>query len=282
MKISVTGGAGKLGREVVTQLNAVGHEVRAVDRVQGHGITSGDLRDPAFVAEILAGAEAVVHLAAWPTPHAAPITDVFSDNLRMASNVLYGCVEKGIRRVVVASSQSVLGLPWASSVTEPDYLPVDERHPCRPSDGYSLSKLMTEQLAEMLSATGQVHAKLLRFPVIWNPAEFEISIAGRVNNPAQGAKSQWAYVDLRDAARAVLLAVERDVPGCELFNIASPTVFASKPTAELVAEWYPGLAARGNVPEGQGACFDWRAAHETLGFVCRYRWSVDGIEELDP
>ena len=280
MRVAVTGAAGKLGREVVRELTFAKHEVRCIDRTEAAGIVAADLRELSGVKRCLAGVDAIVHLAAWPTPTSAAGSAVFSDNVLMASNVLFAAAELGIRNVTVASSQSVLGLAWSAEVVEPDYLPVDEKHPCRPGDVYSLSKLVTEQLSELLSAQDRIDAKLLRFPVIWDPAEFEGSIAGRLHRPSQGAKSQWAYVDLRDAARAVRLALAVGRPGYEVFNITSQNVFAAEPAAELVARWYPRLAKSGGLPADCTACFDWRAARDRLGFVCRYRWSVDGIEDL--
>lgn len=281
MQVAVTGAAGKLGREVVGQLRAAGHAIRAIDQVAMPGGRVTDLRDRDSVWASLDGVDGIVHLAAWPTPHSADPATVFSDNVLMASNVLHAAAAQGIANVVVASSQSVLGLAWSTSVVEPDYLPVDESHPCRPSDSYSLSKLVTEQLARMLSVQGKLHATVLRFPVIWTPDAFEACVAGRLLNPAQGAKSQWAYVDVRDAARAIQLALEQKRGTFDLFNICAPTVFAAQPTAGLVAEWYSQLAARGDAPAGQGACLDWRAARQRLGFVCRYRWSETGISEVD-
>ncbi len=281
MLVAVTGAAGKLGREVVRQLREAGHEVRAIDRIATPAGLLADLRDRDGVASSIDGVGGVVHLAAWPTPHSADIATVYADNVLMTANVLFSAAVRGITNVIVASSQSVLGLPWSPVVIEPDYLPVDEDHPCRPTDGYSLSKLATEQLARMLSDQDRLQARVLRFPVIWTPDAFDVCVAGRLNNPAQGAKSQWAYVDVRDAARAVRIALELNPTGFDLFNICAPTVFASQTTAELVAEWYPGLAARGEAPAGHGACLDWRAAHERLGFICRYRWQATGIDEVD-
>lgn len=281
--VAVTGGAGGLGREVVGLLRASGHAVRSIDRAEASGSVMADLRDMEDVRRSLEGVDGLVHLAAWPTPHAAEISRVFSDNVLMAGNVLFAAAAMGIRNVVVASSQSVLGLPWAPEVVEPDYLPVDERHPCRPADGYSLSKLVTEQIAQMLSAQGRLDAMVLRFPAIWDPARFGESIAGRLARPDQGAKSQWAYVDLRDAAHAVHLALATARGGCTVLNVTAPTVFSSEPTAELVRRWYPVLAARSErLPASAEACFDWRRAREVLGFTCRYRWTVDGIAKVVP
>jgi len=277
MLVGVTGSRGKLGRATVGELRRAGLKVREIERIPADGVIGADLRLAEEAARALAGCDMVVHLAAWPTPHSAPAGEVFADNVAMASNVLHAAVSQGTRRVVVASSQSVLGLAWSDKVREPEYLPVDEAHPCRPGDSYSLSKLVTEQLAQLLAQRGEIDATVLRFPVIWDPEQFASEVAGRLGRPQQGAKSQWAFVDVRDAARAVRLALAAGKPGYRLFNIAAPHVFAPVSTAELVNEWYPALAASAQAPSGQDACFDWRAARDGLGFVCRYRWTHDGI-----
>ncbi len=279
MRVAVTGAAGKVGRAVVHELKRAGHDVRPIDRI-GDGVPC-DLRDAEAAARAVAGCGGIVHLAAWPTPDAAPPAAVFNDNVAMAANMMGAAARLGIRRAVVASSQSALGFAWADEVIAPDYLPVDEAHPCRPRDVYSLSKLVTEQIARMHALRGDLDPRVLRFPVVWDPAEFESSVRRRLERPSQGAKSQWAYVDVRDAARAVRLALEAELAGFQLFNITAPTVFATVPARELVAQFYPSLGVAA-APAGDGACFDWRRARDGLGFVCRYRWTPQGIDDYPP
>ncbi|HZY68273.1 MAG TPA: NAD(P)-dependent oxidoreductase [Devosia sp.] len=280
MTVAVTGAAGKLGRGVVAELQAAGNDVRSIDLGGGTGIVTADLRDAEAARAALLGCSALVQLAAWPTPHSAPPATILADNLAITSNVLFAASELGIRRVVAASSQSVLGLPWAERVIPPDYLPVDEAHPCHPSDAYSVSKLAGEEIAAMFARRGELDVTVLRFPAIWDHMQFEASITRRLEHPEQGAKSQWAYIDVRDAARATRLALEANLPGFEIFNITSPRTFETQPLAALLRRYYPGVPTT-NIDVANGeACFACRKAEEVLGFRARFVWEPSGIQEF--
>jgi UDP-glucose 4-epimerase len=286
--VAVTGACGLLGRAVVADLAANGLRVRAVDRVERKKRDAEpvrvdtvvvDLRDPQEARRALAGADTVVHLAAWPTPHAAPERVVWSENVDIATNVAFAAAEAGVRRFVYASSQSVLGLAWAKTVVAPDYLPVDEDHPCRPSDAYSASKIAGEHLVASLARGGRFDAVALRFPVIWERGQFGACVSYRLDNPQQGAKSQWAYVDARDAARAVRLALASASAGYFVLNVAAPRVFAEEPVPVLVRRWYDAPAEVAEVLDPSEAVFSGKRAESVLGFSARYLWSPEGISE---
>ena len=182
-----------------------------------------------------------------------------------------------MRNIVLASSQSALGLAWAPVVRSPAALPVIEDHPCAPEEIYGVSKQVTESLFEMAARRDGADVAALRFPAIWDPAEFAESTRRRLANPQQGAKSQWAYVDARDAGRSVALALAAPVRGFRVFNIAADEVFADQDAAALARQWYPDRD--GSRLEGRGAVFSPARAQAELGFVNRYRWTPEGIED---
>lgn len=284
--IAVTGAAGLLGRAVVTELLAAGHDARGLDRAESHQPGDAyrhqrlDLVAYPEVEAALSGCSAVVHLAALPTPQAGSPAEVWSINTTTTGNVLAAAQAAGIRRVVIASSQSALGLPYATEVVTPRYLPVDEQHPCEPSDVYSASKLACEMLAEAFARGGALDVLCLRFPVIWDPARHTKHTSRRIDIPTQGAKSLWAYIDQRDAARGVRLAVESNLPGYELLNISSSRAFAPEPVPALVRRWFPDLTDIRAPLGDDAAMFDWRKAEARLGFTARYAWNLDGIDDL--
>lgn len=285
--IAVTGAAGLLGRAVVAELLGAGQEVLGLDLVPT-GTVAGryrerllDLLDRAGVERALEDCVTLVHLAALPSPHAGTPAEVWGVNTTTTGNVLAAAQAAGICRVVLASSQSALGFPYAADIVTPRYLPVDEQHPCEPSDAYSASKLACEILAEAFSRGGSMDTVCLRFPVIWDPARHVEHISRRLGAPLQGAKSLWAYIDVRDAARAVRLAAESEAAGYELLNITSARAFAPEPMHGLVGTWFPDLTDIRVPLDAETAAFDWRKARARLGFTTRYAWYPDRILAVD-
>jgi nucleoside-diphosphate-sugar epimerase len=76
----------------------------------------------------------------------------------------------------------------------------------------------------------------------------------------------WSYIDVRDAAVACRLAVERDFSGHEPFNICAPNTIMPKPTVELAKEYFPNVIVRAPL-EGHWSGYDCTKARELLGFT---------------
>ncbi|MBX3540454.1 MAG: NAD(P)-dependent oxidoreductase [Chelatococcus sp.] len=285
--ILVTGAAGLLGRAVVPTLHSAGHRVVALDRVEGpvpDGVRPvvDDLSDRGRLEHLLDGIDTVVHCAAYATPQAAREEVVFAGNVTATTNILLAAEATGISRFVYASSQSALGLAYAPRIIPPDSLPVDETHPCRPREGYALSKLVGEQICAMVAARSSVTITALRFPVIWAAERFAEHTAKRLGDPAQAAKSQWAYVDVRDAARACRLAIDRGAQeGFALYNIAAPWPFAMPEAETTLATVYGELPRLAGWHPGQAVLSPEKARRE-LGFVAEWRWTPDAIERIVP
>ena len=158
MKIAVTGGSGKAGRAVVRDLREHGHDVLNVDRVPSHEDAApflpADLTDYGQTLEalsgghVLPGIEAVVHLAAIPAPDKATQDVVFRTNITSTHTVFSAAWRLGLKRIVWASSETTLGLPFD---TPPEYAPVDEEHPLRPESSYALSKVLGEEMARQFN-----------------------------------------------------------------------------------------------------------------------------------
>jgi nucleoside-diphosphate-sugar epimerase len=285
MRIAVTGARGELGRGVVAELLAYNYKIVAIHRTAGTGFVQdtrvenrvADLTDPQAARSALAECDVLFHLAAFPNPNVADGPKVFSNNVSSTYNVLNAAVELGIGRIVYASSQSVLGNPWAVTLQPLDYIPVDEAHPCRIFEPYGLSKLVGEQICDLFARTSAVDILSFRIPAVWPREQFEQRINGRLTDQLQAAKSIWAYVDLRDAARAHRLALDADWQGHEVLNLTSRWAFGAAPIPELVKQWYPDLTDIRIKLEAWTAVFDWRKAEKVLGFRTQYRWNRDGI-----
>lgn len=277
MRIAVTGGSGKLGRHVVERLRGSGHDVVVLDShgERGHGFVRVDLTDYGQVADVLGGArgeqppvEAVVHLAAIPAPGLAPDAATFANNVVATFNVLHAAIRQGIRTVVTASSETVLGLPFD---TPPPYVPVDEDYAARPESVYSLGKHLEETMAvELCRWHPDLSVAALRFSNVMDVedyAEFPSFDA----DPMLRKWNLWGYIDGRDGAQAVELALARTAPGFERFVIASPDTVMGRSSADLVAEVFPGVEVRRALGEHE-TLLSIDRARRVLGYAPEHSW----------
>src|SRR5262245_51698954 len=247
MRIVVTGGSGKAGRWVVRDLRDRGHDVLNVD-VAHDGSTHGlcvlaDLTDIGQCHEVVAGADAVVHLAAIPAPEIRPAGETFRNNAMSTWNVFAAAVDRGVERVVWASSETVLGLPFDQP---PAYAPIDERHPPRPETSYALSKLVGETMADQLARQSGIPFVGLRISNIMEPPDYA-RFESWQDDPLFRKWNLWGYVDARDVAQAVASGLEAEVHGAEVAIIAAADTCMRRPSAELMAEVYPDVELRGHV-----------------------------------
>lgn len=275
MRIVVTGAAGRIGQHLVTELVAHDHEVHAVDRMARPGggasgeasWTQADVRDLDAMARLLDGVrtDALIHLAAIPSPsHGSPI-EVFTTNTQATFAVLEAAGMAGVPRVAIASSTSVTGLPFASPPVSPLYVPVDEDHPNVGSDPYALSKEADEATARTMQRRHGYQVVALRISNT-SPMAYQIAVAADVaRDPSDLACELWAYLDVRDGARAFRLAVEREIPGCHVINVMAPDTNSPEPTAELLARYHPTTELRRPIV-GREVPFDLTRSRELLGF----------------
>jgi nucleoside-diphosphate-sugar epimerase len=279
MRVVVTGGSGLAGRAVVEHLVAHGHDVTNADVVPSEGpapfrrVEMGDLGQ---VYGALRGAGAVVHLAAIPRPTFDVPEVVYRTNTMATFNVLEAAAALGIPRVVYASSVSVIGFPFFERPFAPEYVPIDEAHPRLPQDAYALSKHVGEELAAGFARRGGLSVVSLRFAWIHTPETFAAQLAPLQADPAVGASNLWSYVDSRDVAASVHLALTAAVDGHEACFIAAPDTFMPVPSRQLVAAFYPTTTTR----EGFAAydsLLSSAKAEALLGFRPGHSWRSYGV-----
>jgi nucleoside-diphosphate-sugar epimerase len=188
-RIVVTGGSGKAGRAVVRELLEHGYDVLNVDiappRERIAPYLAADLMQLGEVIEALHGADAVVHLAANPNPQGWTEERMFRHNTTTTYNIFRTSTVLGLQRVVWASSETTLGLPFDRE--QPRYAPIDEEHPLLPESSYALSKVISEELARQFSRWSDIPFVGLRFSNIRNRATTRISLAsGTTHASASG------------------------------------------------------------------------------------------------
>lgn len=279
MQVIVTGGSGKLGRAAVDELVDHGHEVWNYDLVPSPGqraeFTRVDLSDFGQTYEAFRGmdrswerADAIVHLAAIPAPGLAPNAALFANNLLSTFHVFSAARHAGIRNVVWASSETVLGLPFD---TPPPYVPVDEEYPPRPESAYSLAKTLEESMArEFCRWDPQLKLIGLRFSNVMEPADYADFPAFDAD-ATQRKWNLWGYIDARDGAQAIRLALDYDAPGFEAFIIANADTVMSRPSADLVADVFPDVEVRRPL-RGRATLLSIDKVRRVLGFEPRHSW----------
>ena len=250
MRIALTGSSGKLGTVVARELRAAGYDIIGIDVVgtRGPDFVQVDLTDYGQVVDALSavndrhdGFDAVVHLGAIPAPGIRSDVATFHNNMNATFNVFWAAVRLGIRRIVYASSETVLGLPFD---VPPPYIPVDEEYPPRPESVYSLVKTLEERMAvELVRWHPDLSITGLRFSNVMVPEDYE-AFPSYDDDALKRKWNLWGYIDARDGAQAVQRALEVAPTGFETYIIAAADTVMSRPNAELVAEVFPGVETR--------------------------------------
>lgn len=280
-RVLVTGAQGKLGRAVVSHLRSLGVSVLATDRPRGDAreitgeFVAADLTDYGQVRDLVGGAvdehaavDAVVHLAAVPAPGLLTNAATFANNATATYNVFAACRAAGVRRIVWASSETVLGLPFD---TPPPYAPVDEDYAPRPESTYSLVKVLEEEMARQFCRWDPELVMVgLRFSNVMDVADYAAFPAFDAD-PRARRWNLWGYIDARDGAQAVERALDYAVTGAEVFIIANADTVMSRSSASLMAEVYPDVRLTTELGEHE-TLLSIDKARRLLGFEPRHSW----------
>jgi nucleoside-diphosphate-sugar epimerase len=234
-----------------------------------------DLTDFGQVAQALSAidgrydcVDAVVHLAAIPAPGIAPNATTFANNVPSTYNVFASARMAGIRNIVWASSETVLGLPFE---TPPPYIPVDEDYPVRPESTYALGKALEEEMAcHFCRWDSALKIIGLRFSNVMEPADYA-NFPGYDADPTLRKWNLWSYIDARDGAEGVRLALEHRATGFDVFIIANADTVMSRPNADLIAAAYPDVPLKHPVGANE-TLLSIDKARRILGYEPRHSW----------
>lgn len=288
-RILFTGGSGKAGRHVIPWLIDKGYEVHNIDLVPLNvpGVTNliVDIADSGQVFNALTmhrdfpdletgrgvqPFDAVVHFAAVPRILIRPDNETYRVNVMGTYNVIEAAVKLGIRKVVIASSETTYGICFAEGDRDPHYLPFDEDYDVNPMDSYGLSKVVNEKTARAFSERTGADIYALRIGNVIEPHEY-----GRfpdfVKHPETRLRNAWCYIDARDLGQIVHLCIEKDGLGYQVFNATNDTVTSDRTTAELAKRFFPNVPLKWQ-PQGDEAMISNRKIREVLGFKEEHPW----------
>jgi len=278
-KVVVTGGSGKAGKACIKDLSEHGYEVFSVDRVKPTEELCpwilADLADYGQTIDALTtvergphGVDAVVHLAAIPDSRLYANSVTFENNTMSTYNVFEAATRLGIKNIVWASSETVLGLPFD---VPPPYAPVDEEYHGRPESAYSLSKLVGEEMARQYCRWDpELKILGLRFSNIMEPKDYA-AFMGFQNDARLRKWNLWGYIDVRDAAQAVRKALECKVKGADVFIIANADTVMLRSSEELLREVFPSVQPKKSLGKNE-TLLSIEKARRVLGYEPQHSW----------
>lgn len=288
MRVFFTGGTGKAGRHAIPHLVAQGHEVTnidllplrhpgvpdlKVDLVDGHQVfnamaspaTGSDLdRDPRPY-------DAVVHFAAIPSMFLTADSETYRVNVLSTFNVLDAATKLGIRKVIIASSETTYGVCFAQGEVRPDYLPVDEQHPTVPQDSYAMSKVCNEATARSFQARAGSDIYALRINNVIEPHEYAQYAPTWREQPEVRRRNVFAYIDARDLGHMVDRCLATDGLGYQVFNVSNDDSSVGLPSAEVARRFYDGIPVRKPMAEFE-TFYSSEKAKRMLGFAPEHGW----------
>ncbi|MBP1846654.1 UDP-glucose 4-epimerase [Rhizobium petrolearium] len=288
-RIVFTGGSGKAGRHVVPYLLDQGHEVLNLDLVPldhpGVNTLITDLTDSGEAFNALsmhfgfqglasgkgpAPVDAVVHFAAVPRILMRPDNTTFAANTVSTYNVIEAAMKLGIRKVIIASSETTYGVCFAEGDKDYRSFPLTENYDVDPMDSYGLSKVVNEKTARAFAMRFGADIYALRIGNVISPEDYARFPAFLADPPSR-KRNAWSYIDARDLGQIVHLGVEKDGLGFQVFNAVNDTITAYEPTRPFLEKWAPGTPITGEIGEFEAPISN-RKIREVLGFSEEHNW----------
>ncbi|QLF69833.1 NAD(P)-dependent oxidoreductase [Peteryoungia desertarenae] len=288
-RIVFTGGSGKAGRHVVPYLLDQGHKVLNVDRtVLDHPGVHTLLTDVTDAGEVFnalschfgydgfeAGAvagipDAVVHFAAVPRILMNPDNRTFVENTTSTYNVIEAAAKLGVKKIVIASSETTYGVCFAEGDKDYKEFPLTEDYDVDPMDSYGLSKVVNEKTARAFAMRFGIDIYALRIGNVISPEDYA-NFPGYLADPPCRKRNAWSYIDARDLGQIVDLCVKTDGLGFQVFNAVNDTITATIPTREFLAKYAPNTPITGEI-EGFAAPLSNRKIRQVLGFREKHDW----------
>ena len=288
-RIIFTGGTGKAGRHALPHLLSKGYSILNVDLKPfdhpGVNTLIADLTDSGQAFNALSthfgfggydegrppqAPDAVVHFAAVPRVLINPDNVTFAANTVSTYNVIEAAMKLGVRKVIIASSETTYGVCFAEGDKDYHTFPLDEDYDSDPMDSYGLSKVVNEKTARSFAMRYGADIYALRIGNVIEPHEYE-NFPGYLANPMTRKRNAWSYIDARDLGEIVHLCLEKDGMGFQVFNAVNDTITVSMPTEEFLRSHAPNTQI--SRPMGpREAPISNRKIREVLGFEEMHDW----------
>lgn len=302
-RIVFTGGSGKAGRHCIPYLLSKGHQVLNLDlhplpNPNGVGVNPDvftlkcDLTDSGQVFNALSShfsmaeygiernlaketptilPDAVIHFAAHARNMLVPDNETFRANVMGTYNVIEAACKLGIKKVIIASSETTYGVCFTQGDSNYHSFPLEEDYDVDPMDSYALSKICGEKTARTFARRFNADIYALRVGNVVDPAQYIDEFATYVKNPEDRKRNAWSYIDARDLGQICHLCVEKDGLGFQLFNATNDTITTEIPTEEYLKKTCPGVPFTRKMEEWEAPLSN-RKIREMLGFKEEHNW----------
>jgi len=271
MRIFITGSSGKIGSVFAALCRREGHQVIGYDKADGN-----DILDSAALKKALEGCDAVAHLAMAMGGQYTP-EEIYASGTLGTWNVLQAAENHGVRRIVSYSSVNAMGIFMGEDT--PDFLPIDESHPCRPGRPYGIAKYLGEQTCRLFTRRTGIATVCIRPPAVLNDDDIARTKAARAENAEYEWTPHWeygAFIHVEDLARATLCALTCPDPGHQVLLVNADDISsAEQPSRELARKVLPDTEWRGGdeyQAEPYKALMDTTRTRRVLGWEPHYRW----------
>ena len=290
MRILFTGGSGKAGKYVIAYLLEQGHKVLNVDitplNLVGVENLIADITDAGQMFNAMSSYiglgeleggngvpkfDAVVHFAAVPRILIKPDNETFRVNTIGTYNVIEAAVKLGIKKIIIASSETTYGICFSDGQTDPKSLPLEEDYDVDPMDSYGLSKVVNEKTAQSFQRRSGFDIYALRIGNVIEPHEYAELFPHYFKNPEVRRRNAFCYIDARDLGQIVNLCLQKDGLGFQIFNAGNDHNGAIIPSKELVEKFFPNVPLTRELGEHE-ALFSNRKIREVLGFKEQHHW----------
>ncbi|MBK8393415.1 MAG: NAD(P)-dependent oxidoreductase [Saprospiraceae bacterium] len=289
-RIFFTGGSGKAGRHVIPYLIKQGYRVLNVDLVPlnlpGVDNLIADITDSGQMFNAMSSYvgldeleigngipkfDAVVHFAAVPRILIKPDNETFRVNAIGTYNVIEAAVKLGIKKIIIASSETTYGICFADGVTDPKELPLEEDYDVDPMDSYGLSKVVNEKTAQSFQLRSGFDIYALRIGNVIEPHEYEELFPHYFRNPEVRRRNAFCYIDARDLGQIVDLCIQHNELGFQIFNAGNDENGAVLSNKQLIERFFPNVPTKRALSENE-ALFSNQKIRKVLGFKEQHSW----------
>ncbi len=289
-RIFFTGGTGKAGKYAIKYLLEQGHSVMNVDLkpldypgvdnliadITDSGQIFNAMTSYAGLDELESGEgvpkfDAVVHFAAIPRILIKTDNETFRVNTIGTYNIIEAAVKLGIKKIIIASSETTYGICFSDGKTDPKVLPLEEDYDVDPMDSYGLSKVVNEKTARSFQRRSGFDIYALRIGNVIEPHEYAELFPHYFKHPEVRRRNAFCYIDARDLGQIVDLCLKKDGLGFQIFNAGNDQNGANISTKELAEKFFPNVPLSREMGEHE-ALFSNRKIREVLGFKEQHNW----------